>query len=186
MEITKTFCAPDRQAWRAWLEEHYRDEKEVWLIYYRKQADKPCIPYNDAVEEALCFGWIDSTVKRLDEERIAQRFSPRKPKSGYSQTNKERLRWLMARGQVMPDLLATIGDISSNQLEIPPDILQALRANEQAWRNFQRYAGSYQRIRVAYVDSARDRPGEFEKRLKHLVRMTEQDKQFGHDIEKYY
>jgi uncharacterized protein YdeI (YjbR/CyaY-like superfamily) len=186
MEITKTLYAPDRQAWRAWLEEHYRDEREVWLIYYRKQADKPRIPYNDAVEEALCFGWIDSTVKHLDEERIAQRFSPRKPKSGYSQTNMERLRWLMARGLVMPDLLATLDGISTEEFEIPADIYQALRASEQAWHNFQRYSGSYQRIRVAYVDSARDRPGEFEKRLRHLVRMTEQNKQFGHDIEKYY
>jgi len=186
MEITKTLYARDRQAWRTWLEEHYRDEKEVWLIYYRKQADKPRIPYNDAVEEALCFGWIDSTVKHLDDERIAQRFSPRKPKSGYSQTNKERLRWLMARGLVMPDLLATLDGISTEEFEIPADIFQALRAREQAWHNFQRYSGSYQRIRVAYVDSARDRPGEFEKRLRHLVRMTEQNKQFGHDIEKYY
>ena len=186
MEITKTFYAPDRQAWRDWLKEHYQDEKEVWLVYYRKQADKPRIPYNDAVEEALCFGWIDSTVKHLDAERNAQRFSPRKPKSGYSQTNKERLRWLVARGQVMPEVLATLGDISAEEFEIPADILQALQANEQAWQNFQRYSGSYQRIRVAYVDSARERPGEFEKRLKHLVRMTEQDKQFGYGIVKYY
>ncbi len=186
MEITKTFYAPDRQAWRIWLEEHYRDEKEVWLVYYRKQADRPRIPYNDAVEEALCFGWIDSTVKHLDEERIAQRFSPRRPKSGYSQTNKERLRWLMARGQVMPEVLAALGDMLTEEFEIPADILQALQANEQAWQNLQRYSESYQRIRVAYVDSARERPTEFEKRLKHLVRMTEQNKQFGYGIEKYY
>ena len=92
----------------------------------------------------------------------------------------------MARGLVMPDLLATLDGISTEEFEIPADIFQALRAREQAWHNFQRYSGSYQRIRVAYVDSARDRPGEFEKRLRHLVRMTEQNKQFGHDIEKYY
>jgi len=73
VEITTTFYAPDRRTWRCWLQEHYRDEKEVWLVYFRKQAGKPRIPYNDAVEEALCFGWIDSTVKHLDEERIAQR-----------------------------------------------------------------------------------------------------------------
>jgi len=81
MEITKTFYAPDRKAWRDWLEEHYQDEKEVWLVYYRKQAGKPRVPYNDTVEEALCFGWIDSTIKRLDEERLAQRFSPRNPRA---------------------------------------------------------------------------------------------------------
>jgi len=86
----------------------------------------------------------------------------------------------------MPEVLATLGDLSTEQFEIPADILQALQADEQAWHNFQRYSGSYQRIRVAYVDSARERPAEFEKRLKHLVRMTEQNRQFGHDIVKYY
>jgi uncharacterized protein YdeI (YjbR/CyaY-like superfamily) len=186
MEITKTFYAPDRQAWRAWLQEHYRDEKEVWLVYYRRQAGRPRIAYNDAVEEALCFGWIDSTVKKLGAERIAQRFSPRNLKSGYSQTNKERLRWLIARGQVMPEVLPTLGGISTEEFEIPADILQALQANEPAWHNFQHYSDPYQRIRVAYVDSARERPAEFEKRLKHLVRMTEQNKQFGYGIVKYY
>ena len=165
---------------------HYQAEKEIWLIYYRKQTGKLRISYNDAVEEALCFGWIDSTVKNLDAERIAQRFSPRRPKSGYSQANKERLLWLIARGKVRKDVLATLGGISQEKLEIPADILRALKANEQAWRNFQRYSGSYQRIRVVFVDGARKRPVEFQKRLRHLIRMTEQNKQFGFGIEKYF
>ena len=186
VNITKTFYAPDRTAWRDWLEKHYRDEKEIWLVYYRKYAGKPRISYNDAVEEALCFGWIDSTVKNLDAERIAQKFSPRKPNRGYSQTNKERLRWLIARGKVMPDVLETLGDIFVEDFEIPSDILQGLQANEQTWRNFSQYSGSYQRIRVAFVDAARKRPAEFQKRLKHLIRMAEQNKQFGYGIEKYY
>jgi uncharacterized protein YdeI (YjbR/CyaY-like superfamily) len=186
MEITKTFYAPNRKAWRDWLKTHYQAEKEIWLIYYRKQTGKLRISYNDAVEEALCFGWIDSTVKNLDAERIAQRFSPRRPKSGYSQANKERLQWLIARGKVRKDVLATLGGISQEKLEIPADILRALKANEQAWRNFQRYSGSYQRIRVAFVDGARKRPVEFQKRLRHLIRMTEQNKQFGFGIEKYF
>jgi uncharacterized protein YdeI (YjbR/CyaY-like superfamily) len=186
MKITKTFYAPNRKAWRDWLKKHYKDEKEIWLVYYRKQAGKPRISYNDAVEEALCFGWIDSTVKHLDAERVAQKFSPRKPKSGYSPANKERLRWLMARGKVMTDVLATMGGISAEEFEIPADILHTLQANEQAWQNFQQYSGSYQRIRVAFVDAARKRPAEFQKRLKHFIRMTEQNKQFGYGIEKYY
>ncbi|HLF02203.1 MAG TPA: hypothetical protein VI547_09530, partial [Anaerolineales bacterium] len=94
MKITKTLYAPNRKALRDWLKKNYRTEKEIWLVYYRKQTGKPRIPYNDAVEEALCFGWIDSTVKTLDAESTAQRFSPRKPRSAYSQANKERLRWL--------------------------------------------------------------------------------------------
>jgi uncharacterized protein YdeI (YjbR/CyaY-like superfamily) len=186
MKITKTLYAPTRKAWREWLKQHYRTEKEIWLVYYRKQSGKPRIAYNDAVEEALCFGWIDSTVKNLDAERIVQKFSPRKPKSEYSQTNKERLQWLIARHKVVKDVLATLGDISAEAFEIPADILRDLQANEQAWQNFQHYSGSYQRIRVAFVDGARKRPAEFQKRLKHLVRMTEQNKQFGYGIEKYF
>ncbi len=186
MNISKPFYAADRKAWRDWLEKHYRDEKEIWLIYYRKQSGKPRISYNDAVEEALCFGWIDSTVKNLDAERIIQKFSLRKPNSAYSQTNKERLRWLIAHGKVMPDVLESLGDISGEDFEIPDDILQALQANDQTWQNFSRYSGAYQRIRVAFVDAGRRRPGEFQKRLNHLIRMTAQNRQFGYGIEKYY
>jgi hypothetical protein len=83
-------------------------------------------------------------------------------------------------------VLATLGNLLEEEFVFPPDIEAALRANEQAWQNFQKYSGAYQRIRVAYVDAGRRRPGEFEKRLKHLLKMTEQDKQFGFGIEDYY
>ena len=99
MEITDTLRVDHRAAWRAWLKKNYKTKKEIWLIYYRKSSGKPRIPYNDAVEEALCFGWIDSNVKTLDEERFAQRFSPRKPKAAYSPANRERLRKLIAEGR---------------------------------------------------------------------------------------
>jgi len=186
VKITKTLYISSRKAWRDWLKKHYKAEKEIWLVYYRKQAGKPRISYNDAVEEALCFGWIDSTVKNLDAERIAQKFSPRNPKSGYSQANKERLRWLAARRKILKDVLATVGDLAEEEFKIPADILKSLRANGQAWRNFRCFSGSYQRIRIAFVDAARKRPAEFQKRLKHLIRMTERNKQFGYGIEKYY
>ena len=99
MEITQTLYVTDPQEWRAWLKAHYKTESEIWLVYYKKHTGKPRIAYNDAVEQALCFGWIDSIIKKLDEERSAQRFSPRKPKSGYSQANIERLRHLVAQGK---------------------------------------------------------------------------------------
>ena len=72
MEISQTLYATTREEWRDWLREHYRDEAEIWLVFFRKQSGKPRIAYNDAVEEALCFGWIDSTVKTLDGESFAQ------------------------------------------------------------------------------------------------------------------
>lgn len=186
MKITKKLFVLNRTAWRDWLKKHYKSEKEIWLVYYRKQAGKPRIGYNDAVEEALCFGWIDSTVKTLDAERFAQKFSPRKPKSAYSQPNKERLCRLIKQSKVVKDVLATLGSIDTEKFEIPSDILQALKANGQAWRNFQRYSGSYRRIRIAFIDAARRRPEEFRKRLRHFLRMTEQDKQFGFGIETYF
>jgi len=176
----------DRKVWRDWLEEHSKTEREIWLIYYRKGAGQPRIPYNDAVEEALCFGWIDSTIKTLDKERLAQKFSPRRPRSGYSQTNKERLRRMIQQGKVMEDVLASLGDVLDEEFEIPPDILEVLKANELAWENFQRYSGPYQRIRIAYIDHARERPEEFKKRLKHFIQNTEKDKQFGYGIETYF
>jgi len=87
MEISQTIYIIHRKDWRAWLKQNYKTEKEIWLVYPKKATGKPCIEYNDAVEEALCFGWIDSIVKKLDEEHTVQRFSPRKLKSKYSQAS---------------------------------------------------------------------------------------------------
>ena len=92
----------------------------------------------------------------------------------------------MEQGKVIPEVLSAIADVVEEEYGFPADIEAALRANEQAWENFQRYSGSYQRIRVAYVDTARKRPEEFKKRLQNLIRKTEEDKQFGFGIEEYY
>ncbi len=186
MNISDTLYAADRKEWRQWLNENYRIANEIWLVYYRKHTGVPRIPYNHAVEEALCFGWIDSITKTIDQDRYSERFTPRNPRSTYSQTNKERLRRLIEQGKVVSEVLATVSDVVEEEFEFPPDIEAALRANEQAWHNFQKYSGPYQRIRIAFVDVARKRPGEFEKRLKHLIQMTEQDKQYGFGIEEYY
>lgn len=186
MDITNILYVTNRNDWRDWLHAHYQSEREIWLVYYRKQTGKPRIPYNEAVEEALCFGWIDSIIRNIDQERYAQRFTPRKPQSQYSQTNKERLKKLIAQGKVMPEVLTGLKGIDLEDFKYPQDIMGAIRENEQAWENFQRYSGSYQRIRIAYIDGARNRPGEFEKRLKHFIKMTEKNKQFGFGIEDYY
>lgn len=186
MEVSETLYVNNRDDWRSWLESHYKTESEIWLVYYRKESGKPRIPYNEAVEEALCYGWIDSITRTIDQERYAQRFTPRKPASKYSQTNKERLKRLIQQGKVIPEVLAILENVDLETFEYPADIMLALRENEQAWENFQSYSGSYQRIRIAYIDGARDRPGEYEKRLQHLLKMTEQNKQFGFGIEDYY
>ena len=187
MEITKTLYVTNQKDWRDWLKKNYRTEKEIWLVYYKNGTGKPRIEYNDAVEEALCFGWIDSIVKKLDEERTVQRFSPRKPNAKYSQANKERLRSLVEQGKVIKEVLDSLGDILTEKFEIPPDILKAIQADKEAWKNFQKFSDSYKRIRTAFIDGARKRPEEFQKRLRHFIKMTGKNKMFGFGgIEKHY
>jgi uncharacterized protein YdeI (YjbR/CyaY-like superfamily) len=186
MQIGKTLYAPDRKTWREWLRKNYRKEKEIWLVYYRKEAGRPRVAYNDAVEEALRFGWIDSTVKKIEKDRVAQRFSPRNLKSEYSQTNQERLRRLIAKGRVRKDVLAGMGEIAPEKYVFPADIMRVLRANKRAYDHFNKYSAPYRRIRIAYIDSARRRPAEFKKRLANFLKLTEQGKQFGFGIEAFF
>jgi uncharacterized protein YdeI (YjbR/CyaY-like superfamily) len=187
MEITQTLHVTDREDWRSWLEKNYKEAREIWLVYPKKETGRPRIEYNDAVEEALCFGWIDSLVKTLDEEHTVQRFSPRKPKAKYSQANIERLRALMAQGQVIPEVADTLEDVLRQEFVIPPDILKVIQDNPQAWRNFQTFSDAYKRIRIAFIEGARARPAEFQKRLRHFIEMTQRNKMFGFGgIGKYY
>ena len=97
-----------RSEWRAWLRRNHKTAKVVWLVFYKKHTGRPRIAYNDAVEEALAFGWIDSTAKKVDEDRYAQRFTPRNPKSPYSEANVARLRAMAAKGKIIPEVLAKV------------------------------------------------------------------------------
>ena len=187
MNISKTLHITKRAEWRKWLRGHYKTGKEIWLVYYKKATGKPRISYNDAVEEALCFGWIDSIVKPLNKESTVQRFSPRKPKAKYSQANIERLRALVARKKVIKEVRDSLGDILTKKFKIPADILKAIKASKPAWKNFRKFSASYKRIRIAYIDGARKRPAEFTKRLKHFIEMTEKNRLIGFGgIETHY
>jgi len=186
MDITETLYVTTREEWRDWLTANFDTKPEIWLISYRKHTGRSYLPYNSAVEEALCFGWIDSIRKGIDSECMAQRFSPRRPGSSYSQTNKERLARLIRAGKVIPAVMESIGDVRPDNYEIPMDILSALQSNEEAWRFFRGTSPSYQRIRTAYIDVARTRTAEFKKRLDHLIDMSAKGKQFGYGIEDYY
>lgn len=183
----KTLYLSDRKKWRAWLRQHYKTEKEIWLVYYKKGSGKPRIEYNDAVEEALCFGWIDSIVRSIDDQKFAQRFSPRKPKSKYSPANKERLRSLLKKKKVIKAVRDSLEDFSAEKFVIPKDILKEIKSNKQAWKHFQKFSDAYKHIRIGFIEGARKRPAEFKKRLAHFIKMTEQNKQFGFGgIEKHY
>jgi uncharacterized protein YdeI (YjbR/CyaY-like superfamily) len=178
---------PDRKKWRIWLEKNFKSEKEIWLVFPKKASGKPRIPYNDAVEEALCFGWIDSTLTSFDEESYIQRFSPRNPESTYSQPNKERLKWLSKQKMLHPSIQETVQDILKQKFVFPEDILSAIRKDKKAWGNYTQFSEAYKRIRIAYIDAARKRPEEFNKRLENFIQKTRENKQIGFGgIEKYY
>lgn len=179
MEIGKTLYVAQRAEWRAWLAANHKTEKEIWLIRYIKKSCKPSLTYNDAVEEALCFGWIDSTGKKINAESYAHRFTPRRRNSPMSEMNKERVRRLIEEGLMTPAGLAVAGDPTTGTFTIAADIIEALKADGQVWRNFNAFPESYRRIRVGWIEGARKRPAEFEKRLKYFLKMTAANKQFG-------
>src|SRR5271157_2035596 len=176
MEIGKTLYAADRKAWHSWLAKNHKKKNEIWLVYYRKASGKPRIPYNDAVEEALSFGWIDSIVKNIDDERFAQRFSPRRQGSQLSQMNKERIRTLIKQKRMTPAGLAAVAHAFKADPEdftVSKDILEALKENADAWAHFQKFPESYKRIRIGYIDSQRRHGSDaFKRSLRNFIRMT--------------
>ena len=179
MEITQNLYITNSKDWRNWLKKNYKTETEIWLVYPKKETGKPRIEYNDAVEEALCFGWIDSINKKLDDVHTIQRFSPRRPKAKYSQANIERLRTLMMQKKVIKEVAETLDDVLNKKFVFPPDIMKAIKANKKAWKNYQKFSDPYKRIRIAFIDSARKRPEEFKKRLLNFIAKTEKNKMFG-------
>ncbi|MBQ6559725.1 MAG: YdeI/OmpD-associated family protein [Erysipelotrichaceae bacterium] len=185
MEI---FYTSERSEWRSYLEDHFETSKEIWFVFPMKESEEKSLSYNDAVEEALCFGWIDSTIRHIDELHRAQRFTPRRKGSTYSQPNIERLLWLDAHGMIHPKVRESILPIIKAPFVYPEDILDAIRKDEEAWRHYQRFSEPYKRIRIAYIEAARKRPEEFQKRLNSFLEKTRQNKLImGYGgIDKYY
>lgn len=183
MIIGKTLYVTQRNKWRKWLSENFNKEAEIWLIYYKKETGKARIPYNDAVEEALCYGWIDSTVKKIDEESFAQRFSPRRKTSILSEMNRQRIEKLIAQKKMTKAgmyAIAHVFDSKKEELVISSDILKAIKANGQAWKNFQKLPENYVRIRILYIEDMRKQGKEmFEKSLNHFIKKTAKNKRYG-------
>ncbi len=178
----------NRTDWREWLTDNFETAHEIWFVFPQKSSGKKSIAYNDAVEEALCFGWIDSTIKPLDKEHRIQRFTPRNPKSTYSQANKERLTWLLENKMIHPTWEDKIRNVLSDPFIFPTDIIDRLKEDTMVWKNYLLFSDSYKRIRIAYIEAARKRPEEFEKRLNNFIHKTKENKLitgFG-GIEKYY
>ena len=166
------FYTSSRSEWREWLQENFRTEKEVWLVFPLQSAGEKCLAYNDAVEEALCFGWIDGQAGKLDEFHQIRRFTVRRKNSPYSQLNIERLIWLYEHDMIHPDCVSAIREIVKRPFAYPSDILDAIRADGKAWQYFSCFPESYKRIRVAHIEAARQNPDEFRKRLEYFIRKT--------------
>ena len=176
MSEIRTFRCSDRQQWRDWLNQHFETETEIWFVFPTKDSGEESISYNDAVEEALCFGWIDGQAGTLDETHQLRRFTPRRKGSAYSQPNIERLIWLDAQGLIHPSVRESIRSLISQPFEFPEDILEAIRRDAAAWEHYAAFPESYRRIRVSYINAARKRPAEFEKRLNNFIQKTRENK----------
>jgi uncharacterized protein YdeI (YjbR/CyaY-like superfamily) len=171
-----------RREWRDWLERNHATASGVWLVSYKKSSGKPRVSYDQAVEEALCFGWIDSRPNTIDDERSMQYFSPRRAGSPWSKLNKQRIEKLVALGLMAPAGLAKIeaakGDGSwyaydaIEALLIPPDLDAALAANATAARHFRAFNASAKKQLLWWVASAK-RPETRAKRIERLVAAAE-------------
>lgn len=190
MEITQTLYVSTAEEWRQWLAENHRTAKDIWLMYPVKASGKQRIPYGDAVDEALCFGWIDSTAKRLDAETSLQRFSPRRKNSVLSEMNKERMRRLIAAGKMTNAGLESVKhhilnysegmtEISFGEFIFPEDILAEIQKDPEVWKNYNSFPEYYQRIRIAYIEEYRTSPEIFQRRLNYFIKKTKQNKRFG-------
>ena len=188
MKITDTFYFTKRKFWRVWLEKNHKTEKEVWLIYYKKHTGKPKIPYDDAVEEALCFGWIDSTVKRIDDEKYAQKYTPRNRNSIWSQSNIKRVKKMIKQGKMTKAGLALFkeaGKKKSSRTRIvkkrfitPPDLKKALAKNKKALDNFNDFAPSYKKMYIWWIEDAKKKETR-KKRIRRVVKWARQNKKPG-------
>jgi uncharacterized protein YdeI (YjbR/CyaY-like superfamily) len=174
----QTFYAENAEAWRTWLEQNHQTQPHVWLIYYKKIANKPRVDYSDAVDEALCFGWIDSTAKPIDEFSYMQYFCPRKPKSGWSRVNKAKIEVLAAANKIAPAGWASIEIAKKNgswtaldDVEagiIPPDLQKAFDAHPQAAEKFATLSRSNRRNLLANLFLAK-RQDTRDKRIANII-----------------
>ena len=186
MDLKDALSFKSRDEWRNWLEKNHAEEKEVWLIHYKRSAGKVGIRLEEAVEEALCFGWIDGKLKKIDDERFILRYSPRKASSVWSKINRERAERMMKVGKMTAAGLSAIEeakrsgawDESYTNLkpdEVPADLLVALAKDKRALHNFQGFANSYRNQYIYWVNSAKS-GGTRRKRIERVVEQALQNR----------
>ena len=187
MKSTKpieTLEVQNRQEWRKWLKEHFDSTSEIWLVFHKRHTGVPPIGYDDAVEEALCFGWIASLVRRLDDARYARKFTPRKAASKWSTSNRRRYADLKSRGLLAAAGLRRAptnrsGDAPRPSVSaLPPYIEETLKTVPRAWQYFNQLAPSYQRTYIGWIEWAK-REETKEKRLREALSLLASGKTLG-------
>ncbi len=180
----QTFYAKDRAAWRQWLEENHEGSQSVWLIIYKKKGDTPSVYYPEAVDEALCFGWIDSKANKRDADSYFQFFSKRNPKSKWSRVNKQKVEKLMAANLMAEAGLKAIETARLNgawtaldaveDLQIPEEMRQALDTNPTAQQHYEAFPRSVKRGILEWILNAK-RPETRQKRIGETVAKAEKN-----------
>jgi uncharacterized protein YdeI (YjbR/CyaY-like superfamily) len=188
----KDFHPLSRQEWRAWLAENHDKLEGVWFVYYKKPTGKPRVSYDEAVEEALCFGWIDSLPRKVDDERSKLLFTPRKPKSVWSKLNKERIEKLIENGSMTGIGLKKIETAkkdgswdalnASDNLEISEDLQNAFSGNRAAAENFSAFPASVKKAILYWIGSAK-REETRKARIEKTVSMAARNKRAQFDKE---
>jgi uncharacterized protein YdeI (YjbR/CyaY-like superfamily) len=173
------------EAWRQWLQKNHDKENEIWLLFYKKEAKKISIEYEDAVEEALCFGWIDSTVKSMDEERYRQLFTPRNPKSGWSELNMRRMEQLIKEGRMTEAGLSKYQNSAAHRSTTrdldnvtPPGLMEALEKDAEAMAYFNKLPPSQTKLFFRWINGAK-RDETKQKRIKESVELLAQNRKLS-------
>lgn len=184
MEITEVFYPKTRKEWRDWLLANHQNKTEIWLQRFKKATGKPCITYDELVEECLCFGWIDGVVKKYDDESNVQRITPRRKKKTFlSELNRQRVWKLQRLGLMLPVGLAPIQDqlgSPDDPFEIPDWVEAQLKEDPVVWENFRQFSHFYRRLKVGWImECYPQRKEESQKRLNYLIQNTKKGKMYG-------
>lgn len=180
MEFKNLLTAQNRDELRQWLLENYNKENECWVVVKRgRPIDNDTFWYIDAVEEAMCFGRIDSTTKKTDDGATAQRLAPRRKNSLWSELNKERCRRMERLGRMTDAGRAVLPDMSEKGFVIDKVILDALQADVEIWENFQNFPPLYQRVRIDTIQIKKKQPELFQSRLQKLLENTKAGIMYG-------
>ena len=167
MQITNPKHFKTRSDFRKWLEKNHAKQTELWIVFYKVHTKKKSLRYSEAVEESLCFGWIDGILKRIDDEKHAQRYTPRNPKSIWSKVNKERAERMIETGKMTDAGLVKIREAKKSgwwenaytttrrDYEMSPEMKKVLMSDTEAWKNFQNLGRSYQNTYVFFVNYAK-------------------------------